>query len=144
MAAYTTVSWQKGDEVTSTKLQQMAQNEQWLKDNAIVGNLNYIASALGAPPAGRSLGIHTATRLEAIRVDYDSQVPVSGFIVKVNLPPVFTEPPIIASSHSTIDFYTNCMLYVADRTDYCEFHISHRDGQTVHLRGQLHIICMGR
>jgi hypothetical protein len=143
MGQYTTVTWQHGDEAVTSKLEQMCQNEEWLHDNLIAGNVNYMLGAQGQPPAGRSQGVVTANHIEAIRIDYDSLTAVSSITVKVQLPPVFTEAPVIAFAANAFGLIVG-QLVTGDRTDYCEILIFQRDGITQRLTGTLNIICVGK
>lgn len=144
MAQYTTVSWQPGDEAVSSKLEQMAQNEEWLHDNAITGVVNYQLSAGGAPPAGHAAGMFTAQKVCGIRIDFDSISAVQQHIVNVNIVNLgFTQAPVVTTSMSVDNFM--CVAHTeGDRVDYCNVRVQSRDGLTVRMRGQLHVILVGR
>src|ERR1044072_8775335 len=101
MAVYTTVQWSAGDEVTSEKLNAMAQNEQYLKDNAIVGQIQYLAGAHGEVPFSRPTGqTITATKMCGLYVPFSSEgVSVAYWEVFVNYPTnFFSFPPIITAT----------------------------------------------
>lgn len=132
MPTYSTANWQDGDEVTSTKLQQMAQNEQYLKDISIVGETVI------------NNGISTVSKMEGIRLDFDSSAAVQVYILRVDLPAVFTEPPVIVFSHNVSTYFTIVQLTESNRTDYCEFYMAEKDSQIVRFQGTLNIIAIGK
>lgn len=145
MGAYATVNWQTGDEVTSQRLQQMAANEQYLYDKIILGDIEYRPSALGVAPAGREPGIVEAKRIGAMRIDFDSQVPVSVHYVHVDITNLaFTEPPVVTLAYNVENYFSVCHLSIADRTDYVELQFASRDGLVVQLKGSLHLHFLGR
>lgn len=143
MAQYTTVVWDEGDEVTSQKLEQMAQNETWLKDNLIIGNNNYIANALGQT-AGRTTGIASTTKLEVIEVEFDSQVPVVYHDFVVRFPPVFTEPPVVFYSHSDHDENTVVRHFTKGGATSATFRVWNTAGTSHRKHGTLGILLLGK
>lgn len=144
MAQYATVNWQPGDEVTSLRLEQMAQNEEWLHDNALIGVINYQPSALGQPPSGRAPGLKVAKRVCAVRIDFDSQVPVSVHIVRIDLTNLgFTEAPVVAISYNVENNFCVAHHAIGDRNDYCEIFFSQRDALIVQIKGTLDLILVG-
>ena len=132
MPTYASVSWQDGDEVTSAKLNQMAQNEQYLKDNIIIGNTT-INDATAQ-----------ALKIEAIKVPFDSNTNVNVHTFRVNLPPVFTEPPVIVASHNVLLYFTIVHVTETNRTDYVEFYMCEKDGGNVRFQGEMNIIAIGK
>ena len=132
MPTYASVSWQDGDEVTSAKLNQMAQNEQYLKDNIIIGNTTINGST------------SSALKIEAIRMEFDSNTAVQVYNFRVDLPPVFTEPPVIVFSHNVLLYFTVAHLTESNRTDYCEFYMVENLQNIVRFQGTLNIIAIGR
>ena len=132
MPTYASVSWQDGDEVTSAKLNQMAQNEQYLKDNIIIGNTT-INDATAQ-----------ALKIEAIKTPFDSNTAVQVYNFRVNLPPVFTEPPVIVASHNVLLYFTIVHVTETNRTDYVEFYMCEKDSQIVRFQGEMNIIAIGK
>jgi hypothetical protein len=132
MPTYASVSWQDGDEVTSAKLNQMAQNEQYLKDNIIIGNTTINDTT------------NQALKIEGIRLDFDSQSAVQVYNFRVNLPPVFTEPPVIVFSHNVLLYFTVVHLTESNRTDYCEFYMAENLQNIVRFQGTMNIIAIGK
>lgn len=145
MAAYATVTWQAGDEVVSQRMQQMANNEQYLYDKLITGDIEYRPSALGNAPAGHNAGIIEAKRIGAMRIDFDSQVPVPQHLVHIDITNLaFTEPPVISMAYNVLNCFAVCQLSIADRIDYIELLLAERTGLTFRLQGQLHFHFLGR
>lgn len=146
MAQYATVTWQKGDEVTSQKLQQMASNEDWLKDNVILGNISYPQNNLGGVAMGRKNEMVRATRLEAINMVFDSQAPAPFLDLEVPLPPVFTEAPVgvvsIANDEGGHRF--GCTWINDNTTDKWILRLWEQHSRSVRISGSLNIILIGR
>lgn len=101
MATYESVSWQNGDEVTSTKLDQMARNGDWLKDNLIFGDAIRVGNG-DLVPSPMTIGSSKIKRIDAKVKPFNSQVPVTYMDVDVNLPKGYTNPPIIIPAVSDV------------------------------------------
>lgn len=143
MGQYTTVQWQAGDEVTSSKLQQMSQNSEWLKDNIILGNMNFPTNALGAVSNGRSPGIDPIKRMEVIAIRYDSEVPKKYCDVTVKYPPVFTMHPVV--QHSLYSWQdVSCVLIDGTKPTQGVFRIFDVHGRTVRHQGELYLTLVGK
>lgn len=143
MGQYATVVWSEGDEVTSIKLEQMAQNEQWLKDNIIVGNMNWIPNALGAVTEGREPGVVPATKLEVVEYRYDSQVPVKYYDFTVKYPPVFTQPPVTLFSIYDPSDDIVVRRRGSNRTDQGVFRLWDTRGLTKTFVGDITVLLIG-
>jgi hypothetical protein len=143
MAVYTTVSWQPGDEVTSAKLQQMCQNEEWLKDNLIIGNSNFPANGNGDVASGRQPGIIAINKIEVVSFKYDSTIPRKWYDAQVRYPPTFTEPPITIFSTYSVWNEPCCWLLDGTRTSRGIFRISDQHGRSVRHQGELNILLIG-
>jgi len=143
MGQYTTVTWQAGDEVTSTKLQQMCSNTEWLKDNIVLGNLNYIRNGDGNPPNGREAGIEPIKRIEALAVKFDSDIPKLYHDFGINIPSVFTEPPLIIPA---LWNWQNDIINVIDgtRPTRATFRVQDIHGRTVRHQGEMHVLFIGK
>jgi hypothetical protein len=143
MAQYATVVWSEGDEVTSQKLEQMAQNETWIKDNLIVGNANYVTDPNGAT-SGRVAGIQTITKMEVVEIAYDSQVPVLFYDFTVVFPPVFTEPPVIFISNYDHDEASVLRVFTKNGTTNCIIRVWNTSYTTHRKRGHASIMLVGK
>lgn len=144
MAQYATVNWSDGDEVTSQKLNQMAQNEQWVKDNLIIGNANYVPNPQGKMVPGRSKGITSVTKMEIVEVVYDSQVPVKYWDLTVNFPPVFTEQPTVFYSHLDTDEDAVVRMTLQTGTKSAKFRVWNTDGLSKRKHGYLNLLLLGK
>lgn len=142
--AFLATTWAPNDEVTSEKLSQMSDNDDWLKDNALTGVIYYMGDEDGDAPFGRTIGSTTAHQLLGIRVDFDSTIAgaATSYTFKINLPPIFTEAPIITHSMNCFGFCAS-QLVTGDRTDYCEILIYSVDGASMLFIGKLNLILMG-
>lgn len=144
MAAYETVSWQPGDEVTSQKLQQMASNDTYLHGTKVQGDIEYQLSNVGKAPAGREAGIDQAKRVCAVRVDFDTQVAVDHHQLVVPIQNLgFTKPPVIAISHFTVFVWSVALIFEADRVDKFKVLIRESTGRQARLMGNLHAVLVG-
>lgn len=141
MGQYSTTTWEEGDEVTSQKLEQMAQNEQYLKDNLLLTNVNILPNPNGV--STRAQGIFSATKMEVIEMDYDSQVPVKYHNFTVTFPPVFSQPPVIFYSNYDQDENTVVRIYIKSGATSCVFRVWNTDGLTHRHHGHITVLLVG-
>jgi hypothetical protein len=143
MATYQSVSWQPGDELTSVKMQQMAQNDEWLKDNLIIGNVNFPRNGAGQVAAGRTAGAFKAKRVEGIAYKFDSSINRRWYDFRVNFPSVYTKPPIIIHSvYSPFKELTSRVIS-GGKTNYAVFRVWDTGHRSLRLDGELDIILIG-
>lgn len=141
--AYQYVNWQPDDEVVSSKLKQMSDNEQWIADNMLVGNVTYLANGT-ILPEGRTVGTVKATKMQSFYIQFDSVTPVSSLVVEIPYPPIFTFAPIITFSIASGPGTEFCGVITTDvSTIKSRIKIFKRDGAAVQIIGRLNIICMG-
>lgn len=144
MGQYATVTWSPGDEAVGQKFQQMAQNEEWLKENIIIGNLNFMANDIGELPDGRSPGAVSATKLEVVQYRFNSQVAVSEYEFRVNFPPSFTQPPVVLFSNQDLDDKSVIRMVSQTGTEYANFKVWHTDGLSKLFVGMISIALIGQ
>ena len=94
LGQYASVQWEAGDEVTSTKLNQMAENDDWLKDNMLTGEMRVPIGTLGQVAIGRTRGVTQAKKLTIVTRWIDSQTPVKEIDLGFAIPPGFSQSPI--------------------------------------------------
>jgi hypothetical protein len=141
MAQYTTVVWEEGDEVTSQKLGQMAQNEQYIKDNLIIGNANFVPNSIGTTT--RAAGIASVTKMEVLEIDYDSQVPAKYYDFTVRFPPVFTQPPVIFFSNYDHDEDTVLRIYTKNGNTSAIFRVWNTSLLSRRHHGHVTVLLLG-
>jgi hypothetical protein len=146
MATYEYVTWQPDDEVTSTKLAQMANNEQWIHDNMLTGSVSYRAGGDGVAPTGKTPGTHVADTVYGIYQNFNSLVATTSYTIKITYPPIFTEPPVIvatvANGNAASSFV--CIITRNSGTDYANVRIFRRDGAAVVISGGLNVMLIGK
>jgi hypothetical protein len=144
MGTYTTVTWSPNDEVTSSKLQQMSDNDTWLKDNALIGRMVFpLNASLNKVAAGRSRGSVVGKRLEVIQYPFDSMTPTKEFEVRVPLQPVFTNAPIILVTPYSVFTRVSVRILRQGQNKYVDFRISEIDSLSRRLVGELNIMAFG-
>lgn len=115
MANYTGVTWQPDDEVTSTKLQQMCTNQDWLKENLILGDVYFVANNSGALlPTPFTVGSTKLLKIDAKVKPFNSQVETAWIDMDINIPPGYTNVPLciptVTDVHSR-GYYVNLKRY---------------------------------
>lgn len=143
MAQYTTVTWSPGDGAVGEKFAQMAQNEEWLKENIILGNVNYFPNALGEIPDGRQNGAERAVKLEGVGFRYNSQTPTTEYRFTVPFPPVFTKPPLVVASNWDTTDATFIRQVSQKGTESADFKVKQHDGLSRIMNGYIFLILMG-
>lgn len=148
MATFSTVVWQPDDEITSAKLQQMADNTQYIHDSSIQSpTVTYVASPSGAaggmrgrPAAGTTVA---ATKLVGIFCTYDSTAPLVDMEVIVPIPVGFTFAPIFSVAVATGTLQE--IAYISQDYSPVELrvHLFYRDGVARNFDGALHIMALG-
>ena len=143
-SSYSYVNWQPDDEVVSSKLKQMSDNDQWIHDNIVTGDLIYRAGVGGILPQGRTVGSQVGKDIYGIYVPFDSLTPVSYFDVVVTYPPVFTTPPICMVTIAN-GFWEHLVgnLFRDGLTTEATYRVFRRDGAAVQLRGALNVLLFG-
>lgn len=143
-ASYQYVNWQPDDEATSTKMKQMADNEQWIHDNIVTGDIIYRTGSPNLQPAGRTVGSQVAKDIYGIYLPFDSVTPASFYSIDITYPPVFTTPPIIMVTISNAFGDNLAGVVTSDTlTTKATYRVFRRDGAAVQLRGALNVILLG-
>lgn len=144
---YNTVAWAPDDEMTSQKLQQMCDNDTWLKENALtVGRLEWHKGNEGQLPVGRVVGTYNATTCVGLFYPFDSVTPVQHYDLRVQYPPLFTKPPIIVAmvGNGSPDNLALCVTTTFDSSpDFSMLKIFHRTGNAMRIYGGMNIILFG-
>lgn len=147
---YATVNWQQDDDITYQKLQQMCDNDTWLKDTSAQGTVVWQTGVSGGFPGllpyGRSPGTFRALQACGIFLPFDSVDPQLHWPVRCTYPPIFTKAPIVVTtvgSGSPGDLQLCATLTFDSSTEFCIFQIFPRDGVAVRILGGLNIILLG-
>lgn len=142
---YSYVTWQLDDEVTSTKLQQMSDNDQWIHDNMITGNITYLANGT-ITPDGRTVGTEQAEKVHGFYIQFNSEVPVTSLVVEIPYAAAnFTFGPIITFSIASGPGTEMCGVITTDVSPVkSRIKIFRRDGASAVLVGRINVICLGR
>lgn len=143
MADFAKVTWQKWDEATTTKLGQMAQNEDWLKDNLTVQKVVYALGDGGLMPPYRSPGTYNMTKAYAMYVPFDSLIPVAAVDVTIRYPETFTQLPVVVVSNSNGNGYEIAGTTYRITATEAMHRIYHRDGKGLRFTGALHVWLCG-
>lgn len=145
MGTFASVTWQTDDEVTSQKLGQMAQNDDWLKDNLVRGDHIQLASPdTTSTTCGRPVGLTPLSRMEAFNIRFDSGSHVSSWDITIDLPPVFTAPPIcVGTVANNTRLSLTCKVINHCSTSYVRFRIFHVDLNTIQMTGSLNVVAFG-
>lgn len=143
MATYESVSWQSGDEVTSVKLDQMAKNGEWLKDNMIMGRA--IRSNNGdLTPSPLNTGSSPIKRIDAVVKPFNSGVSTAWMDIDVNIPSGYTNLPIVIHSMGgDPNDYLDSVIYRYNGTKSVTFRISQSDHIAKVLNGNIHVLFIG-
>lgn len=113
MANFTSVNWQPDDEVTSTKLQQMCSNLDWLKENMILGDAYFVGNG-DLTPSPFTIGSTKILRIDAKVKPFNSQVETAWMDMNIDIPPGYTNTPLciptVTDVHSR-GYYVNLKRY---------------------------------
>lgn len=147
MAVYESVTWEPGDEVTSAKLNKMAQNAEWLKDNAINADYNFIIDSFGRPPKDRSAASSKMTKIVAVEVNVNALFnSVSQIAVTFQTPTGFTTPPT-----TFVSLYSNLHGVVAvnavrptTSSTVINLYCSDPVNKKKRLDGRIHVLFVGK
>lgn len=143
---YQYVMWQPDDEAVSSKMKQMADNEQWIYDNMITGNITYLQNGT-ITPDGRTVGTEQAEKVHGFYIQFNSGTPVTFLEVDISYAAAnFTFGPIITC---TVASGPGAPLFAVIKTDVSTtkavVRIMHRtDGLSTVMVGRLNVICLGR
>lgn len=142
--AFNQVSWQPDDEVTSDKLQQMADNEQYCYDNQIAGYLTWRRNTSNANMNGRAEGTEKYQKVYPIQVFFDSGAPAQTYNITVPYPNVFTKPPLLSVTVADGGGKHMLPLILEDhRTDRCIVQLYARDLSSITFVGNIHVVAFG-
>lgn len=143
MANFTGVNWQPDDEVTSTKLQQMCTNTDWLKENLILGDAHFVGNG-DLLPTPFTKGSTKILRIDAKVKPFNSQVETAWMDVDVNLPPGYTNVPICIPSVTDVHgrgYYVNLKRY--NGLSSVTLRITQADNIAKVISGQVQCIFVG-
>lgn len=145
MAQFATVTWTGAAEVTSNKLQQMSNNDEWLKENMILGDIAFLKNSIGKMGYGREEGIVKPKKIMGVNIFVDSQVPVSYTDVIVRYPVPFTTPPLV---FVTPAFGPSMHVFVrvldVSKSNQCTIRVNYGNTpSTKHLMGELNVLAIG-
>lgn len=143
MANFQKVEWNRGDAVTSAKLQQMSNNDEWLKNNAIQGRLVFSANSAGKVSRGRTRGTVTAKRIESITLPFDSVTSVREYDVRVPFQPVFSAPPLVFPALYCPFYKVSARILRIGGNKYADLRITTVDNSSARLQGEVHLLCIG-
>lgn len=143
MASFQYVSWQPDDEAVSSKLKQMADNDQWIHDNIITGELVYRNGADGSTLAGKTPGTQTMKDIVALQIPFNSVTPTSAYYVDVAYPPVFSSIPVALTSIAAPYGIEFCSVISFGGATKITVKIFRRDGAAVQIAGELQVLFAG-
>lgn len=137
------VSWSRGDAVTSQKLQQMSNNDEWLKDNALLTRLVFPQNSAGKVASGRKRGTVSAKRMEVISYPFKSTTAVRELDVRVPFQPVWSAPPIVFPT--LFIPFSKCSVRIlrVSGTSYADLRITTVDNASQILGGEVNLLCVG-
>lgn len=142
--AYEYVMWQPDDEVVSSKLKQMADNEQYLMDNSLPGNITYLANG-SITPDGRTVGTQKATKIHGFYIQFNSGTPVTSHVVEISYASAnFTFGPIITFSVASGPGTEILGVITTDVSPLkSRIKLFRRDGAATVMIGRINVICLG-
>lgn len=143
MANFQKVQWSRGDAVTSAKLQQMSNNDEWLKDNAIQGRLVFAQNAAGKVARGRKRGTVQAKRIEVVAYAFDSVSNVRELDVRVPFQPVWSAPPLVFPSLFIPFNKSSVRILRVGGTKYADLRITNVDNASGRISGEVQLLCIG-
>lgn len=137
------VQWNRGDAVTSAKLQQMSNNDDWLKDNALLTRLVFAQNSAGKVAQGRKRGTVAAKRMEVIAFPFDSVTNVREWDVRVPFQPVWSAPPLVFPSLFLPFSKGSVRILRVGGTSYADLRITTVDNASQRLGGEVNLLCVG-
>lgn len=142
MASYKTVSWQEYDEVTSDKLDQMSQNDTWIKDNMILGDARRVKNG-DYSPNPLEVGVSRISRIDAVVKPFNSQVSTAWMDMDVNIPDGHTNIPIVIHSvgGDVNDGFSSQLISLS--LQRATFRITQLDHISKVLNGTIHVLFVG-
>lgn len=143
MAVYQTMSWSPGDEVTSQKMQQMADNDQYLKDSMVLVRNVFTQNSAGKVANGRVRGTNPASRIESIAIVFDAGSAKKEYDVRIPLPPVFTKPPLVFVTPYVPFYKVSCRILRVGGVKYVDVRVSTIDNSSVRMSGELNLLAVG-
>lgn len=149
MAIFSTISWSPDDEITSSKLQQMADNSQWAHDNIMQTLMLWesgggIESALVTNLRGRTPGTAQATKALMAFCTFDTTVPVLEHEFQVDFPfGFFSVAPICVATCSTGTLPIYPYISNDNYADHVIIKIRYIDGRTAMMDGVCNVWAVG-
>lgn len=143
MAVFQTVSWSAGDEVTVQKMQQMSDNDQYLKDNMVIARNVFTQNSAGKVANGRVRGTNLAKRIESIAIVFDSGSARKECDVRIPLHPVFTKPPLVFVTPYVPFYKVSCRILRVSGTKYVDVRVSTIDNSSQRMQGELNLLAVG-
>lgn len=143
MAQYKSISWQHKEEVTSTKLEQMAQNTEWLKSNLILGDAHRVMNGEYYPNPLEP-GVSKITRLDSVIKPFNSGGPTAWMDLDITIPSGYSNLPIVLHSiGGPADEYLVSHLWAYRSATRLTFRIHSTKWESKILNGTLHVLLVG-
>lgn len=153
MATYATTSWQEDDEIYYQTLQQMSDNDTWLKENATFGTITYynagpVTNTSGAvvdnPWHPAQTGI-VAPKMYAISLPFDSMSVQPAHHVWVYWPTAFTKIPVVTvtiTAYGDVSPHAQCRI-VEQGTERIIVNVHDTLMNSNRFKGVLNVIAVG-